>query len=84
MTPDEESSDSSFIVKTELELSTAVKRFHTRKFGRRANNKAEKRSVLKVSNAGRAKKIENVGQNGHVGGSQDIGSRWFGTNAQGG
>jgi hypothetical protein len=56
MTPDEESSDGSSIIKIELELSTAVEQFHARKFGGRAYNKAEKMSALKMSNAGRVKK----------------------------
>jgi hypothetical protein len=84
MTPDEESSDGSSIIKIELELSTAVEQFHARKFGGRAYNKAEKMSALKMSNAGRVKKIENSCQNGHEGGGQDVRSRWFGTNVQGG
>jgi hypothetical protein len=56
MISDEESSDGSSIVKTELELSTVLEHFHARKFSMRADNKAEKMLALKVSNMGKVKK----------------------------
>jgi hypothetical protein len=52
MTQDEQSSDGDSIVKTDLELATAVERFHARKFGA----KTEKRGVLKVNSTTKAKK----------------------------
>jgi hypothetical protein len=52
MTTDEESSEGNSVVKMELELATAVERFHARKFGA----KMEKRGVLKVIIVGSSKK----------------------------
>jgi hypothetical protein len=56
MTPEDEFSDGTSTVKTELELATVVERFQARKFGTKAENKTEKRTALKVNSAGNAKK----------------------------
>jgi hypothetical protein len=52
MTSDGESSEGNLVVKMELELATAVERFHARKFGANPG----KRGVLKVNSAGTSKK----------------------------
>jgi hypothetical protein len=63
MTMDKESSDGNSMVKTKLELATAMERFHTRKFGA----KPEKRGALNVNNSGAAKKQKNPNQIWHAG-----------------
>jgi hypothetical protein len=52
MTTDEESPDGNSVVKTKLELATAVERFHARKF----SAKPDKGGALKVNCSSMAKK----------------------------
>jgi hypothetical protein len=52
MTPDDESSDGGSMVKTELELATAVEHFHAMKYGM----KIKKCTALKVHGSGSVKK----------------------------
>jgi hypothetical protein len=54
MTPDDESSDGGSMVKTELELATAVEHFHAMKYGM----KIKKNTALKVHGSGSVKSKE--------------------------
>jgi hypothetical protein len=69
MTPDDESSDGSLVVKTELELATAVECFHARKYGA----KTKKRGALKVNCSGSVKKPKNSSQDKYAGGVEIAG-----------
>jgi hypothetical protein len=66
MTTDEESPDGNSVVKTKLELATAVERYHARKF----SAKPDKRGALKVNCSSTAKKAKNPHQDWHAGGAK--------------
>jgi hypothetical protein len=56
MSTEEEVSDSGLESKNVTQLTTAIERFHSRKFGSKAGSSADKKAILKISNSVGVKK----------------------------